>query len=69
PYWMFPIYGYPGRLSCGEGREIVFDSGFYRVRTIDCSGKYYSYAARRHGKSYRVVVNARNGNIVSVRPL
>jgi len=69
PYWTFPIYGYPGRMSCGEGRDIVYDRGFHRVRIINCSGKYYSYAGRRYGDSFKIVVNARNGKIVSVRPL
>jgi len=64
PYWTLPIYG---RVSCGEGRAIVDDSGFNRVRTIECSGRNYTYAARRHGDNFRVGVNSRTGEIVSVR--
>jgi len=66
PYWTLPIYG---RVSCGEGRSIVNDSGFNRVRTIECQGRNYTYAARRHGDSFRVALNSRTGEIVSVRPM
>jgi len=68
PYWTVGIYGNP-RISCGEGRSIVDDSGFYRVRVIECSGRNFTYAASRHGNPYRVVLNSRTGDIVSVRPL
>ena len=66
PYWTLPVYS---RVSCGEGRAIVDDSGFYRVRTIECSGRTYTYAARRHGDVFRVALNSRTGEIVSVRPM
>jgi hypothetical protein len=70
PYWTLPIYGVGvGRISCGEGREIVDDNGFNRVRTIECSGGTYTYAARRHGDAYRVSLNSRTGEIVRVRPM
>jgi len=65
-YWALPVYG---RVGCGEGREIVGDSGFNRVRTIECSGRTYTYAARRKGDMYRVSVNSRTGEIVNVRPM
>lgn len=67
PYWTVGVYG--PRISCGEGRAIVDDSGFYRVRVIECSGRNFTYAASRHGNPYRVVLNSRTGDIVSVRPL
>ena len=66
PYWMGPVFS---RVSCGEGRAIVNDSGFNRVRTIECSGRNYTYAARRHGDTFRVALNSRTGEIVSVRPM
>ena len=46
PYWTGPVNS---RVSCGEGRAIINDSGFNRVRTIECSGRNYTYAARRNG--------------------
>jgi hypothetical protein len=66
PYWTGPVFS---RVSCGEGRAIVNDSGFNRVRTIECSGRNYTYAARRHGDTFRVALNSRTGEIVSVRPM
>ena len=66
PYWNFPV---SSRVSCGEGREIINDSGFYRVRTIECSGRTFTYAARRHGDVFRVTLNSRTGDIVGVRPM
>jgi hypothetical protein len=68
PYWTLPLYGL-SRVSCGEGRAIVDDNGFNRVRTIECSGGTYTYAARRQGDSYRVSLNSRTGEIVRVRPM
>ncbi|MFO0990953.1 MAG: hypothetical protein U1E67_03360 [Hyphomicrobiales bacterium] len=67
PYWTLPGFGY--RLSCGEGREIVRDSGFYRVRMMDCEGRYYAYAGVRRGIPFRIVVSSRSGEIVSARPM
>lgn len=66
PYWTGPVFS---RVSCGEGRAIINDSGFNRVRTIECSGRNYTYAARRHGDTFRVALNSRTGEIVSVRPM
>lgn len=66
PYWTGPVNT---RMSCGEGRAIINDSGFNRVRTIECEGRNYTYAARRKGDTFRVSVNSRTGEIVSVRPM
>ncbi len=66
PYWTMPVYN---RVSCGEGRAIINESGFNRVRTIECEGRNYTYAARRHGDTFRVAINSRTGEIVSVRPM
>jgi hypothetical protein len=72
PYWDSPsvvIQLGNGRVSCGEGRDIVDDSGFNRVRTVECSGRNYTYLGRRHGDTFRVTLNSRTGRIVSVREL
>jgi hypothetical protein len=55
-------------IDCGEGRNIVREAGFNRVRAFDCSAPTYGYKAWRDGDLFRVVVNYR-GNIVSVRPI
>lgn len=72
PYWDSPsvvIQLGQGRVSCGEGRNIVDDSGFNRVRALDCSGRHYTYIGRKHGDTYRVTLNSRSGRIVSVREM
>jgi hypothetical protein len=68
-YWDAPVVVLGNRVSCREGREIVDDSGFNRVRTVECRGRNYTYTGRRHGDSFRIVLNSRNGRIVSVREL
>jgi hypothetical protein len=70
PYWDRPTISLSiGRIGCGEGRDIVDDSGFNRVRVVECSGRNYTYLGRRAGDTYRVVLNSRSGRIVSVRPI
>ena len=65
PYWLG--YGLIApRVSCGEGRAIVRDRGFNRVRTIECRGATFTYLGRRHGNDYKVFVNARTGRIADV---
>ena len=65
PYWL--SYGLVGpRVSCGEGRAIVRDRGFRRVRTVECRGTTFTYKGRRHGDDFRILVNARTGRIADV---
>jgi hypothetical protein len=65
-------YGYdrypahrPNRISCGTGRRIVDNSGFNRVKAVDCDLPGYRYTAHRKGHKYMVRVNGR-GNITGV---
>jgi hypothetical protein len=62
-------YGYPSRkpyrISCGTGRRIVDNSGFNRVKAVDCSLPGYRYTAHKKGHKYMVRVNGR-GNITGV---
>jgi hypothetical protein len=73
PYWLGPAYTYGlvinDRLGCGEGRAIVRDRGFYRVRIVECRGRIYTYLGRRHGDTFRVLLNSRNGRIVDLDPV
>jgi hypothetical protein len=69
PYWLGYGLRVPYRIACAEGREIVRDRGFRRVRTIECRGRTYTYLGRRHGDSFRVVVSARSGRIIDVDPV
>lgn len=67
PYWRGYGLVIP-RLSCGEGRAIVRDRGFNRVRTLECQGRTYTYLGHRHGDTYRILVNARTGRIADIDP-
>lgn len=67
PYWLG--YGLVSpRLSCGEGRAIVRDRGFNRVRTLECQGRTFTYLGHRHGDTYRILVNSRTGRIADIDP-
>jgi hypothetical protein len=68
PYWQGYGLAIGPRISCGEGRAILRDRGFHRVRIVECSGRTYTYFGRRHGDSFRVLLNSRNGRIVGVNP-
>lgn len=70
PYWWYDYdYFRPYRITCGEGRDLLFDGGFRRVRTLECQGRIYTYLARRRGETFRIQVNSRTGRILSVRAL
>jgi hypothetical protein len=70
PYWLgYGLVGRPYRIGCGEGRAIVRDQGFYRVRTVECYGRAYTYIGRRHGDTFQVLVSARSGRIIDVDPI
>jgi hypothetical protein len=68
PYWQgYGLVG--GRIGCAEGRSIVRERGFYRVRTVECAGRAYTYIGRRHGDTFQVIVSARSGRIIDVNPI
>jgi hypothetical protein len=54
PYW---------KMSCWQAKQLVRDRGFYRVRTIECNGRVYTFEAVRHGRIVMVNVNARTGAV------
>ena len=65
PYWTGESYGIQSyRVSCGEGRGIVDDNGYNRVRTIECGGGTFTYLGRRNGNTFKVFLNSRTGRIV-----
>jgi hypothetical protein len=57
-----PGYGV-GRLSCGEARRIVRQSGYRNVAARNCSGRTYTFLATRNGRNVVIYVNSRNGRI------
>lgn len=63
-YGCYPRLGfYRARLSCGEAKWRVRNSGFRNVSTIECRGRTYTFEATRKGRDVVVYVNARNGAI------
>lgn len=56
-----------GYVSCGEGRRIVRDEGFFRVRTVRCGAEVYRYEALKRHRIWSVKVSARSGRIISAR--
>lgn len=68
----YPYYAYKPapsfhRVSCGHARAIVRGHGYRVLKTRDCSGRSYSFVAKRHGKVYLVRVSSYNGHITSIR--
>lgn len=64
--WYDPYqYNYvqPGKMTCGQARRAVKESGYYNVVTLDCSGKIYNFSAWRKGKQRYVSVNAKTGAV------
>lgn len=55
-------------ISCGRGRRIVENAGYWDVRARNCSGRWYSYFGRRNkGRSFIITVDAKRGYITDVR--
>lgn len=62
--WYRPSgYSNRGRLSCGEARARVRNSGFRNVATIECNGRTYTFEATRRGRDVTVYVNSRTGAV------
>jgi hypothetical protein len=66
PYWQGYGLNARYRVGCGEGRAIVRDHGFRRVRTLECRGRSYTYLGRRHGDDFKVMISARTGRVIDV---
>jgi hypothetical protein len=67
PVYERPRYRRSYGISCEQGRRQVREEGFRRVRAVDCSGRRYTYEARRDGERYIVRVSRRSGDIISVQ--
>lgn len=64
-YYGHPTYRHPGAVSCWKGRQIVDNSGFNKVKTVDCGLPTYRFTAWRNGHKFVVKMN-RHGNITNV---
>jgi hypothetical protein len=56
-----------GRVSTDEVRFMLRRHGYRAIRFVDDRGAIYQLRARKHGRSYFIVVSARNGEILSQR--
>jgi hypothetical protein len=54
-------------VSCDKAKSIITGYGFGNIETKSCSGKIYSFAAKRDGKSFSVKVSALNGELTEVK--
>ena len=61
--WYRPVGIYRGRLSCGEARRVVRNSGFRNVATIECNGRTYTFEATRRGRDVTMFVDSRTGDV------
>lgn len=57
------------RIACADGRSIVRDHGYSRVKPLDCRGGTFAYLGHRHGSSFRVLVSARTGRILRAKSI
>ena len=53
-------------VSCGEAKWEVKSRHFKNVKTLDCSGKTYTFSGWKHGDKYRIKVGRKHGQIISV---
>lgn len=56
-----------GRVSTAEVRFMLRRHGYRAIRFFDARGPVYQLRARKHGRSYFLVVSARDGQILSRR--
>ncbi len=56
-------------ITCNEGRQILRDDGFRRIRAVRCGGEVYRYEALRRYEVWSVRVSARSGRIISARAI
>jgi hypothetical protein len=57
------------QISCWEGKRIVRERNFRRVRPMKCQGTIYRYQAFKNGRPWLVRVNSYSARIVSARPM
>lgn len=58
-----------GRISCYRARSIIRAHGYHHIRAIDCSGRRYTFHAKRHGIWYRLRMRSSSGKIYKVQYL
>ena len=67
-YWLVGVpVGYY-RISCWQGRQILRDRGYYRVRTVECNGRTFTYLGSRRGNIFQILLSSRSGADRGSRP-
>jgi hypothetical protein len=56
-------------VSCGAAKDEVRGAHFHKVKTVDCSGKTYTFTGWKHGDKFRIKVSRKHGEIISVSAL
>lgn len=54
-------WGGPVKLSCWQGKRKLRFNGYHHIRPTDCHGAVYGYRVIRHGKVFRITMNAFTG--------
>ncbi len=67
-YNPYPAYNPYWGVSCGTGRHIVRNHGFYNVNAFDCGKPVYQYTAWKFGQPFKVKVNLA-GHIIKISHL
>ncbi len=57
-----------GSNSCSDIADSLSESGFRRVRAVDCAGRDFAYLAVRDGQRLRLRVKAATGRIFAISP-
>lgn len=56
------------RMSCSEARSAMHEQGYEDVLPLNCSGRFYRFAATDRGDDVVVSIHARSGKVVSAYP-
>jgi hypothetical protein len=51
------------RVSCDDARQEVRGMGFYKIETIECGGREYTFEASRGNARYTVYVDSITGEV------
>lgn len=58
-----------GPLSCDKATEVVAGYGFSSVEASTCSGKLFTFNAKRDGKTFAIKLDPVSGELTEVRKL
>ena len=56
------------RYTCGAAAVSVAKAGYSIISRVDCRGGRFAYLASKGGGTFRIVVEAGSGKILSIKP-